>query len=55
MDFEIDQAARDRLTSYVDMIGDVLGTSRALRSMKTSPTTRRSSAKPIGSRSASSS
>jgi SRSO17 transposase len=26
MDFEIDQAARDRLTNYVDMIGTVLGT-----------------------------
>jgi SRSO17 transposase len=26
MDIEIDQAARERLTSYLDMIGDVLGT-----------------------------
>ena len=26
MDFEIDQPARERLTNYIDMIGDVLGT-----------------------------
>jgi len=26
MDIEIDQAARERLTTYLDMIGDVLGT-----------------------------
>jgi SRSO17 transposase len=26
MDIEVDQAARDRLTTYVDMIGDTLGT-----------------------------
>jgi SRSO17 transposase len=26
MDFEIDQAARERLTSYLDMIGTTLGT-----------------------------
>src|SRR5215469_3415221 len=26
MDFEIDEAARERLTGYLDMMGDVLGT-----------------------------